>query len=331
MNRMKPKVSIIVPVYNAEQYLNACIDSILMQDYKNIELILINDGSRDTSGVICEQYAKDDPRVVYQYQDNAGVSEARNHGLDIASGTYIAFVDSDDQLKQRAISVCVQTMENTQADLCICGYDVVTANQTTPCLIAEETVVGTECIAEYFSTHFLEAIASSVWGKLYKREMINHRFDRSVTMGEDLLFNLEYVRRTQKVQAITESFYLYNRQNVNSLVNNYKLSHYPQDLFVTQKWLAWVQQFPAIDDTNLYYRISRAFFYILQIICSTQGMKGSAHRIETTVNEELLTGIKKTMHRYNLIQRIMFWLLLRRKYTMVALVGKTYSLLKKFR
>ena len=328
MNGQQLKVSIIVPVYNAEDYLEACIDSILMQDYKDIELILINDGSVDASGRICEKYAQSDPRVVYRYQNNAGVSSARNHGLDLATGEYIAFVDSDDQLKQGAISVLVCTMMEKKADLCICGYDAVTKDQTTPYQIAEETIVGEEYIAAYFSAHFLEAIASSVWGKLYKRAMITHRFDRTVTMGEDLLFNLEYIRKTQTVQAIAGSFYVYNKQNINSLANNYRISYYKQDVHVVKEWLRWLSQFPSITDTNLCYRISSAFFCVLQIVCGASGLEESVQQIKTMVNEELLTAIEKTVHRYNFAQKVIFWLLLNSHYTMVVLIGKVYIWLK---
>ena len=187
---------------------------------------------------------------------------------------------------------------------------------------------GESSIAAYFSEHFLEAIASSVWGKLYKREMIAHRFDRSVTMGEDLLFNLAYIRKAQKVRAIGESFYLYNRGNVNSLVNNYKLSYYAQDMYVTQTWLSWVGEFPSIEDANLYYRISRAFFCSLQIVCSTENLKTCIEKIKLMAEDELFIAIKKTIHRYNLLQKRIFRALLHENYTMVVILGKFYVWLK---
>lgn len=109
---MNMKVSIIVPVYNAAPYLRECIDSLVNQTWKDIEVILVNDGSTDASGEICESYL-DDPRVIYYYQVNAGVSAARNAGLDLATGKYICFVDSDDWLELDAI----ERLQNENADV----------------------------------------------------------------------------------------------------------------------------------------------------------------------------------------------------------------------
>ena len=112
-----PKVTVIVPVYNVEQYLRRCIDSILAQTFGDLELILVDDGSADSSGVICDAYAEKDSRVKVIHQKNSGVSAARNTGLDAAEGEYIAFVDSDDHVDPDYLAALLQT----KADLVICG------------------------------------------------------------------------------------------------------------------------------------------------------------------------------------------------------------------
>ena len=109
---MKPIVSIIVPVYNAEKFLNRCVDSILGQEYKDFELILVDDGSRDMSGSICDAYAKTDERVVVIHKENSGVSDTRNQGIERAKGTYLQFVDSDDWLTPDATKLMVRAAEN---------------------------------------------------------------------------------------------------------------------------------------------------------------------------------------------------------------------------
>ena len=129
MSKGERLVSVVVPVYNAAEYVEGCIDSILAQDYTNIELILINDGSVDMSGEICENYAAKDSRVVYRYQNNSGVSTARNHALSIAIGDYVIFIDSDDKLKPEAIRTMIQALEAEDADLCVCGYEIVTSER----------------------------------------------------------------------------------------------------------------------------------------------------------------------------------------------------------
>lgn len=116
-----PELSIIVPVYKVEKYLPKCIDSILAQSFRDFELILIDDGSPDRCGTICDEYAARDNRIVVIHQKNAGVSAARNAGLEIAKGTYIGFVDSDDWIELEMYQLLVSTAEETQADLVICG------------------------------------------------------------------------------------------------------------------------------------------------------------------------------------------------------------------
>ena len=108
---MKPTVSIIVPVYNAEKFLNRCVDSILGQEYRDFELILVDDGSRDMSGSICDAYAKTDERVVVIHKENSGVSDTRNQGIERAKGTYLQFVDSDDWLTPDATKLMVRAAE----------------------------------------------------------------------------------------------------------------------------------------------------------------------------------------------------------------------------
>ena len=324
-------VSVAVPVYNAAEYVEGCIESILTQDYPNIELILINDGSVDLSGEICENYAAKDARVVYRYQNNSGVSTARNHALSIATGDYIVFVDSDDQLKPGAIRAMVQALEAEDADLCICGYEIVMKDRVIPMAIGVETVVGTENIAKYFAAHYLEAIASSVWGKLYKRAMLTAQFETTVTMGEDLLFNFYYIQNTKKVCAISDTFYLYNQQNANSLANNYKMSYYDQDLYVTRHWISWIKKYPDADLTNLYYRISSAFFYCLQIACTKMDKSQRNTWIKAKSSQELLSAVAASQHRYNAVQQIMFRLLLDGNYSLLSVVCKGYAALKQLR
>ena len=119
---MKPTVSIIVPVYNAEKFLNRCVDSILGQEYRDFELILVDDGSRDMSGSICDAYAKTDERVVVIHKENSGVSDTRNQGIERAKGTYLQFVDSDDWLTPDATKLMVRAAEEHGCDMVISDF-----------------------------------------------------------------------------------------------------------------------------------------------------------------------------------------------------------------
>ena len=123
------KVSIIIPVYNAKKYLANTLDSVIKQTYKNLEIILVNDGSTDNSKDICESYAKIDKRIKVINKENGGVSSARNYGLALAKGEYISFVDSDDFLFENMIETLVNDIQNTNAEIAVCGYWHVTEEE----------------------------------------------------------------------------------------------------------------------------------------------------------------------------------------------------------
>ena len=122
---MKPLISVIVPVYNAEQYLKFCVDGLIRQTYENLEIILVDDGSTDRSGEMCDTYAAEDSRVLVIHKKNGGQSEARNFGLDQASGEFIAFADSDDEVSEDYISYLYQLITNCDADISVCQYRYV--------------------------------------------------------------------------------------------------------------------------------------------------------------------------------------------------------------
>ena len=112
-----PLVSVIIPVYNVEKYLRECLDSVLAQTYKNIEVILVDDGSTDSSGHICDEYLNVDDRIKVIHQQNAGLSEARNHGYDFATGVFVYFLDSDDWIQEETLSSLTQRIQDTNADI----------------------------------------------------------------------------------------------------------------------------------------------------------------------------------------------------------------------
>ena len=118
-------ISVIVPIYNVEQYLEKCIESIISQTYKNLQIILIDDGSNDKSGKICNKYAEKDKRVVVIHKENAGVSEARNTGLDNAKGEWITFVDADDWIEEEYCQRLYNLVIETNSDVALCGYNRV--------------------------------------------------------------------------------------------------------------------------------------------------------------------------------------------------------------
>lgn len=200
---MKPIVSIIVPVYNVEKYLERCLDSILSQTYDDFELILVDDGSTDSSGGICDNYVSKDARIKVYHQTNLGVSAARNQGLDIAIGEFILFIDSDDYIDGDYIKSFIDIQRKSGADWIIEGYkdgpDIPNA------------VVYKKDYGQLFS-HFNITSRKGCYLKLYSRELIekfNVKFEIGVGIGEDFLFNLGYLMVTKKIVMVNEK--LYNR------------------------------------------------------------------------------------------------------------------------
>ncbi len=214
------KVSVIVPVYRAERYLKMCLDSIVRQSYQNLEIILIEDGSPDRCGKICEEYAKKDSRVRVLHERNQGVSMARNAGLAIASGTYVQFVDSDDRLALHMIEKLVDALEDSRADLVICGF--YEENTNFKRISKTETTSGM-----YGKKRFLKEIMKQpysfqygvLWNKLFKREKIGElQFLADLDFGEDFIFNLYYLGGCNQIQVLEEPLYYYRRYNKDSLM-----------------------------------------------------------------------------------------------------------------
>ena len=123
-----PKLSIIIPIYNSEKYLDECINSILSQEFQDFELILVDDGSSDRSPLICDKYSKQDTRISVIHTKNGGVSKARNHGIERSTGIYIAFVDADDMVNPRMYSTLYNKAIQTNSDLILCGYKEIASS-----------------------------------------------------------------------------------------------------------------------------------------------------------------------------------------------------------
>ena len=219
---LEPKVSIIVPVYNAEKGLARCVDSILNQEFRDFELILMDDGSRDRSGDICEGYARADARVVVVHKENTGVSDTRNQAIARARGTFLQFVDSDDWLTVDATKLMVRAAEETGCDLVIADfYRVVGEMVSRKGDIDADQVIGREAFVGFMMENPADYYYGVLWNKLYRREIVEAhgiRMDAKISWCEDFLFNLEYVRYATTFYALRTPVYYYVKTK-GSLVN----------------------------------------------------------------------------------------------------------------
>ena len=210
---MRPMVSIVVPIYNAENYLRRCVDSILNQEYTDFELLLVNDGSTDASGDICEEYGDQDPRVIVIQKENTGVSDSRNRALDRARGKYLQFLDSDDWITPDATRLFVRAAEEYGCDMVISDFYRVVGERLSPKGDIEEEGVLTR---EEFAAHMMENPADFyygvLWNKLYRRDIVEEhklRMDTDISWCEDFMFNLEYIRYAKVFYALHAPIYYY--------------------------------------------------------------------------------------------------------------------------
>lgn len=238
------KVSVIVPVYNSEQYLGYCINSILSQTYSNIEVILINDGSTDNSLRICNNYAAIDRRVKVIDAENGGVSKARNLGLKYATGEFVQFVDSDDVISLNMTERLVKAIEAYKTDIVFCGMKLVTLKDSVPVRVMDCTSegIGKECVLDQKT--FLQKMVFLLWktamlegpcNRIYRMSIIkahNIRFPENISLGEDLLMNLRYYDVCNGVALLSDKLYYYIQLNDSSLTKVYR-----EDFFNNQMML----------------------------------------------------------------------------------------------
>lgn len=204
---MKPLITVIVPVYNVEGYLNRCVESIANQSYRNLEIILVDDGSRDGCPGLCDTWGKSDSRIKVIHKKNGGVSSARNAGLDIACGEYIAFVDADDYISPNMLEKLVNGATLNNCDISICR---VSSDESAP--NEQAKVYENDVLSLYLSDSLCEP---STPAKLYSRQVIQGlRFDSSIKIGEDYIFNFYAFKNAHRVVVLEERLYYYElREN----------------------------------------------------------------------------------------------------------------------
>ena len=210
---VQPTVSIILPVYNGEKTLARCMGSILNQTYRDFELLVVDDGSQDGSGMLCDQYAAKDARVRVIHQENAGVSAARNLAIAQAQGTYLQFVDCDDWITADATHALVQAAQEHDCDLVIADfYRVVGERVSHKGDIDRSGVLDREEFAAYMMENPADYYYGVLWNKLYRRDIVqghNLKMEPQMRWCEDFMFNLEYLRHAERFFALQVPIYYY--------------------------------------------------------------------------------------------------------------------------
>jgi len=245
-------VSVIIPVYNVENYLKKTIECVFNQTYQNFELLLIDDGSKDSSGAICDEAAAKSEKVRVFHNENQGPAKTRNFGIEQAEGEYIAFVDSDDLITKDYLESMITCFEYPEVDLILCGYerfDSATNKTTSTHLVGDwscSLFMSNRELARLFTVPKTSLNGVSIWAKLYKRDIImdnNIRFPENVDYEEDCCFNVLYYRHVRKSVAVNRSMYRY-RQLGNSLSKVYKESTYRNLVNGYNERMKFIKEFP---------------------------------------------------------------------------------------
>lgn len=290
------KVSIIVPVYNAEKYIDRCIKSIIEQTYKNVEIILINDGSKDSSLSILRDFEKKDSRITLIDQSNKGPSASRNIGIEKSTGDYIAFIDADDNIELNYIEKMVEYAYRLNTDMVVCNYKEVriegdiSSNIFTFINDGEAYNCDLKCIGEVLCGR-----GGLVWGKLLKSSAIkenNIKFDDNISMCEDLLFSLEFIKNTKRLSRINDYLYIHNKYNDESITAKYNKELFNEQVKVQRE----LEQF--VDDNNfnnsyidnlLYERLKGImWFSIYKEIINTDNLKFKLNNINQIIKNEMV-------------------------------------------
>ena len=227
---MQPLISIIIPVYNAEKYIRECLESVISQEFQDYEVLVVNDGSKDGSLKICEEFSAKNEKVKIYSTENKGVSHARNYGMKHASGKWLMFLDSDDYL----IEGCLSRLESQIVPSIqeICGNYVTKGSEKLHVkseLVKPEDIitmildpVNHKTLPKFY--HLESATLLGVWGKLFSREIVECcklRFDEKLKLSEDMLFHIQYLKNIENVLLLNDSIFYY-RENETSVTKNFK-------------------------------------------------------------------------------------------------------------
>lgn len=239
---MKDKISIIIPVYNVEQYIKRCLDSIINQTHKNLEVILVNDGSVDNSKSICEAYAKKDSRILLINQKNGGSSIARNTGLDNATGDIIAFIDSDDHVEKTMFASMFKCMHDHNLD--VVDIEPIRANSQKVFdneLIIEDTITA--------SKRVIKNTAFAVWRRIYKKDLVKGmRFIPGI-IHQDVFYTIDVLNKASSIGHLNSPFYIYNNESVGIIRSKYTTAKISIGIRATEYIINNASDEPSVNKT----------------------------------------------------------------------------------
>ncbi len=304
---MNPLISLVIPVYNVEKYLNKCIQSVLAQTYDNFEVILVDDGSTDNSGKICDEYAEKDNRATVYHQKNSGVSVARNVGLENAKGELISFIDADDWIDEKYLEKLADAQVKYNADLTICEYTNIFGDGK-PCdrrqsfnssvYYNDRSIIICEIAPKVFFNGSLQSLSNPIC-RLYRKSVIlnnNLSFPTQVSLHEDCFFNYEYLNHIESLAYINES--LYNRiVRSNSAMRIYRENIYGEYDIIFNCYDNLLMKYGQGSNEEKWFTARLCFEILEKYVCNT--CTKCSHREKWAHYYEFLS--KEPMHRLCII------------------------------
>lgn len=320
-------VSVIVPVYNAERRLHICLDSLLGQTLKNIEIILAEDGSTDNSAAICDSYADLDSRITVLHLPNGGPSKARNQAMEAARGKYLGFVDSDDYAADNLFEKLYQLAETAQSDIAMCNYYIEQDGKAVKARMSyDERYVGKEVKEKLLYRYYTENHNGlfCLWNKLFRRSLVIEnkiKMDESLIRAEDAWFVFDCLKAAQRVAFTQENLYFYY-QNEASIMHRVYTDQYEKWVATRNKLLQENKELGFDIDYNEFYC---NFLYNLAVYLRTLIRRGE----EAAVKEILTDEFYRNAARYR--AKLPFHISLLHKLgrtNMIGLTIKAYQMWK---
>lgn len=317
---MKSKISIIVPIYNMEKHLSKCINSIINQSYKNIEIILVNDGSKDKSINICNQYSKKYSNIIVIDKNNEGVSVARNVGIEKATGDWIMFLDPDDTIEKNIVEILLKNVDvDTDIISCSCkvddGNSITNAHFFPSGFSASSSIEKRKLYLQLIDMNYEQNNAVTAigvpWGKLYRHSFIkkfNIMFEPNLKRMQDNIFNMYAIYYCKKFKYIDEPLYIYNYEHMNNSIYSFN----SKDIVITKNKIIYRKK--AIDDLKLRddveifnYYLKESAIHLTKIIKDILFDKNSSdnyfqkrNKIKSLYNSDITNDIRNNKLNYKI-------------------------------
>lgn len=328
------KVSIILPVYNSEKTIYATIKSVINQTYKNIELIIVNDGSTDKTEMICKDlYLKNQNTIKYIYKKNSGVSDARNTGISYATGKYVMFIDSDDMFDEEMVYKMINKINSNDYHLITCGYirKNITGEKIVRKNVNEIYSFDRQNLKQYIEVLQKNNLFNQLWNKIYVLDIIkknNIKFDKTLSLAEDLKFNLQYINTIKNVGFLSETLYYYINNNT-GLNLKYRKDRFESNfkVYLLQEKIYKENKFETSYLDNLYLKI-----YL-------SGLKNIGLNNDKVEKKELITLLKKNtyentikiIHRTKVKKvKIILCILIKLNITLTKIISKILVFIDKY-